>query len=118
MDVDDYWSIDSFLAGEEKVKTLIQCEVSDYGFMISEVKEDIEENEKIQMPLWIAKELYANEKVDLAVPKFFSQSYRNILLAGPTVSNIKEKTDYFYEIAFMLASVLKDEIRKSIMPVI
>ena len=54
----------------------------------------------------------------MVTPKFFSKSFRNTLTADSTVVNLKEKTEYFYEIAFILSSVLKEDHLDSIIPVV
>ena len=118
MDVDDYWSIDSLCTGEQKLKVSLLHGIKDYGYLNEENKEDLYKDNKIEMPLWLAIDLNACEKLDIATPKYFSTSFRNTIIADPTVINLKNKSEYFYETAFMLGSVMKQENLSIIMPVI
>jgi hypothetical protein len=51
--------------------------------------------------------------VNIAVPKYFSDQYKDTLMADPTVVNIKDKTAYFFEIANMLFPVMTESVTSS-----
>ncbi|CAI2379831.1 unnamed protein product [Moneuplotes crassus] len=118
MDTEDYWSIDTILAEEQKIKCSMLTSIHEYGHLCEAGKENLEEGDKLEMPLWLAKSLYSEEKVDIAIPKFFSTSFRETLAADSTIVLLKDKCNYFYENATILSEILKSEKLKEIIPVV
>jgi hypothetical protein len=51
---------------------------------------------KIEVPLWIAIPLAAQNIFTIKINKWFDKEYLNIAQAGPTVSNLKEKNSFYF----------------------
>ena len=118
MDVNDYWSIDAILTGQQKVKAISKANVIGYGSLAENTDDDLKPDQKMDLPLWLAKELYGLDKINLFTPKYFSEAYRQTLKADSTCVNLKDKSDYFYETAFVLGPVLKTESLTAIVPTV
>mmetsp|Transcript_23246 Transcript_23246/g.20613 ORF Transcript_23246/g.20613 Transcript_23246/m.20613 type:complete len:199 (+) Transcript_23246:12-608(+) len=118
MEADDYWSIDTILAEEQKVKVKLTQGIEGYGCLGEDSKESLDVGDQLELPLWLAKQLYDSQKLEIGLPKFFRKNFRDTLTADSTVLNLKTKSDYFYEIAFLLMGVLKDENIQDIIPVV
>ena len=118
MDVNDYWSIDAIIAGQQKMKAIAKSDITGYGELWEEGDEDVKVSQKMNLPLWLAEKLYGLDKIEMYTPKFFLEKYRDTLKADPTIVNLKEKSDYFYETALILGPVLKKENIVAIVPTV
>ena len=118
MEFEDYWNLDNILASEQKVKVNLTEGIEEYGHLGEESKDNLEEGDKLEMPLWLAKLLYSADKLDIATPKFFGKSFRDTLIADPTIINLQDKSTYFYEVSLFLSEVLGEEQINNIIPVI
>ena len=112
----DYWDVESLLAEEEPIKVEFLKPIPDYGHLISTSQQDLdpatavkEGTPKADIPLWLATELLEREIVNIGVPKYFSDQFKNSLQADPAYVNIKDKTSYFYEVALKLFPILTEE---------
>ena len=118
MNSNDYWSIDSILAEQQTIKAITITDISDYGYLSEERDKDLKQNQKIKLPLWLAKELHVNGKISIIIPAYLTKKYWDILKADPTIVNLKNKTNYFYDTLFKLGSLIKSEHIKTIVPTI
>ena len=118
MDVNDYWSIDAIIAGQQKMNAISKSDITGYGELWEEGNGDIKVSQKMNLPLWLAEKLYGLDRIEMYTPKFFLEKYRDTLKADPIIINIKEKSDYLYETALILGPVMKKEIIVAIVPTV
>ena len=118
MDVNDYWSIDVIVAGQQEIRVISKSDITGYGELWEEGGEDVKVSQKMNLPLWLAEKLYGLDRIEMYTPKFFLEKYRDTLKADPIIINIKEKSDYFYETALILGPVMKKEIIVAIVPTV
>ena len=75
---------------------------------------DLQSNAKINIPLWLAQDLKAHDYCKIDLPIIYSESFKNIALADPSVLDLPSKSRYFYELGMMLADkvAITDNKRK------
>ena len=71
--------------------------------------ETLESGTKVTFPLWLANILCTRGFATVEIPPFFSESYKESLLADPTILNLQDKSDYYYELGGKLAEFLQDD---------
>lgn len=102
-----YWDIDDFLAEEEPVTIEIARDLKGLGTIEpSSEKFDLEEGTRMTQPLWLALAMVSREMANVAVPKYFEESYRNTLEADPRIISLRERSHYFFEVGSKLNTVL------------
>lgn len=72
-------------------------------------KKDIDESETVELPLWLAEPLQEGRIGIIDLPRAFSASVRDQLLAAPTTVRLRDKSPYFYETGLRLASQCSSE---------
>lgn len=82
----DYLSMESALALGQKVTCYFLRPVTGLGFIdpASEMK-DISAGTKLELPLWLARVLYARKMISIEVPTQYGERQRDIFEAGATV---------------------------------
>ena len=114
MDVEvfNYWNIDNIIAEEEKVMVKFRASAKGLGFLdlskTGNQTEDLESGDEVQLPLWLASTFASRRFVDIQLPNYLSLQFKSSLVADPEVINLKQKSEYFYEIGIMLAHTLSE----------
>ncbi|KAI0771514.1 GINS complex Psf3 component [Trametes elegans] len=80
---DDYYSIDSILAENQKIQCTFKVDVPDMGHLDGGKAGDIKALSKVQIPLWMAYILIYSDHADFTIPSPFSARVRNALNAEP-----------------------------------
>ncbi|KAI0751281.1 GINS complex Psf3 component [Daedaleopsis nitida] len=80
---DDYYSIESILAENQKIQCTFKTDVLDMGHLDGGKTGDIKALIKVQIPLWMAYILIYSDYADFAIPPPFSARVRNALNAEP-----------------------------------
>ncbi len=113
MDDENYWDIDDILAGEEKITVKFNHDCYKLSRLDQNLKEkpeeDITEGTVLELPIWLAIKLSQGECVSIIIPHIFRENFKNIILADPTVINLREKTQYYYAVAFKIKDHIDDE---------
>ncbi|ETW84241.1 hypothetical protein HETIRDRAFT_415948 [Heterobasidion irregulare TC 32-1] len=78
---DDYYSIESILAENQKVQCTFKVDIPDMGHLDGGKERDIKAQSKIQLPLWMAYILIYSDYADFTIPAPFSSRVRNALNA-------------------------------------
>ena len=94
------------LAEEEILKVEFVQNIKNYGVITEEKLQDANKGQKSLLPVWLSTELFQRQIVNIAIPKYFSDQFKDTLLADPTVVSIKEKTPYFYELSEILFPIM------------
>ena len=77
------------------------------GKRTSRLNGDLERGSKVELPLWLALSLFDHNYISIQIPSWFGESFRQIALADPEVSNLKDKSLYFYEFGLKLADKIQ-----------
>ncbi|KAI0068899.1 GINS complex Psf3 component [Artomyces pyxidatus] len=78
---DDYYSIESILAENQKIQCTFKVDIPDMGHLDGGNERDIKAQSKIQLPLWIAYILIYSDYADFTIPSPFSARVKNALNA-------------------------------------
>ena len=110
VDNSKYWDIDDVLAEEEK----INCKFTEGSYQNSSLDPnlppnlDIEKDAAMEIPLWLALALARPGIVEIEIPRFYKEQFKNTLEAGPNVINLRDKTPYYYEVGMKLVEYIGD----------
>jgi hypothetical protein len=104
-----YWDIDDILADEEPIMVQVTKTIKGAGFLNPESEElDLNEHTRFTIPLWLAENMATRELAKIEVPKIFGESYLNILEADPRIISLKDRSNYFFEVATKLNDFIQD----------
>ncbi|KAF8484506.1 GINS complex Psf3 component [Russula ochroleuca] len=78
---DDYYSIDSILSENQKIRCTFKVDIPDMGHLDGGHERDIKAQSKVQLPLWLAFILIYSDYADFTIPSPFSSRVRNALNA-------------------------------------
>jgi GINS complex subunit 3 len=74
----------------------------------------VEEGARLELPLWMAERLAAGQFVGVELPRNFSGSVRDALLAAPKSARLRERSPFFYEAGLRLAGLSHLEEARSL----
>ncbi|KAL4472859.1 hypothetical protein ABPG72_020593 [Tetrahymena utriculariae] len=120
-----YYDIDDILSEDEKVNVKFNEICVGIGFLDQHQEfsdgKDIPKGTVLEMPFWLGVQLAQTISVSkqsnfeedtpiavLEIPKIYRSQFQNSLLADPTVINLREKSNYFYEFGLKMAEYLED----------
>ena len=106
-----YWDIDDILAEEEKINVVVDKSSYRNGSLnpnCQDPEADLEKGSVLEIPLWLALFLAQIEMVEIEIPRFYRENFKNTLLADPTHVNLREKTPFYYEIGLKLCKLIND----------
>ncbi|KAI0092587.1 GINS complex Psf3 component [Irpex rosettiformis] len=78
---DDYYSIESILAENQKIQCTFKIDIPDMGHLDGGRERDIKALSKIQIPMWMAYILIYSDYADFNIPSPFQARVRNALNA-------------------------------------
>jgi len=113
-----YLDIDQILYEEERVPCVLQVDAYQMGFLdpsannnsnnnSNSLYDDLPENTRIELPLWLV--LALNNFVEIELPKHYNKKMRDEILAGADNINLKEFSNYFFEVGTNLAFKLEND---------
>ncbi|KAI0723463.1 GINS complex, Psf3 component [Earliella scabrosa] len=109
---DDYYSIESILAENQKIQCTFKTDVLDMGHLDGGKAGDIKQGSKVQIPLWMAYILIYSDYADFTIPPPFSARVRNALNAEPKsvrLSALVGQGGPWYGFGRMIMRLLNDE---------
>ena len=97
-----YFSLDDILASQERIPLTIKQNIPQLGFLDpqSHYQEDatvLLTGTTLELPLWMAKDFKAKNRAKLDLPKTWSLSQRQIIIADPNVVDLHKLGPYFYQ---------------------
>ena len=126
-----YLDIDQILYEEERIPCVLQVDAYQMGFLDPSINntnnnnnnnsnndnnnifDDLPENTRIELPLWLV--LALNNFVQIELPKHYNKKMRDEILAGADNINLKEFSNYFFEVGTNLAFKLdSDDLKVSL----
>ncbi|KAJ1437630.1 hypothetical protein B484DRAFT_445063 [Ochromonadaceae sp. CCMP2298] len=111
-----YLDIDTILSEEERIPATFIVEAPGLGHLDNSIdSEDLPEQSRIEMPLWLAMAFAKRGMVTLELPKHFEKKMREEILAGAQNIDLREFSFYFFEVGSTLAVEMKNEdLRQSL----
>lgn len=107
---DNYFDIKDILSLSQRVSaTFLDC-MPRLGFLDPSAEcEDISSGTKLELPLWLAKELHSDGFIAINVPKGYNQTYREILEADANCVNLHKLSPNYYQFGQHLSHMSLDE---------
>lgn len=96
----DYFDIDDIIATQGRIPSKLEAQIYNLGFLDpSSEGNDLQAGAKLELPLWLAKELCNRRRkiVTVDIPKAYKDSYREIFKADASVVDLHRLGPYFYE---------------------
>jgi len=107
-----YFSLEDILASQTRVPCKTEISMANCGFLdSSQETEDLPAGSQIELPLWTAKIFSKRNRpfVSVQLPKLYSESYREVLKADPTVVDLNKMGPQYYQSALQLCALTKEE---------
>ncbi|XP_020593033.1 DNA replication complex GINS protein PSF3-like isoform X1 [Phalaenopsis equestris] len=105
-----YYDIDDILLEEEPISVIFQIGANGVGLLDpSSETNSIEKSAKVDMPFWLAHELYLRQAVSINVPHCFSQKTRKEIQADAACVDLRFRSPYFYELGCKLLPLVTDK---------
>ena len=93
-----YLDIDDILAESERISCEFTTDLFGLGILDpSTDSKSISEGTKLELPLWLAKDLYQKGWINVDTPKGYNEAYRELLNADPTVVDLHKLGPNFYK---------------------
>ncbi|OCH93561.1 GINS complex, Psf3 component [Obba rivulosa] len=118
---DDYYSIESILAENQKIQCTFKIDVPDMGHLDGGNERDIKALSKVQVPLWMAYILIYSDYADFTIPPPFSARVRSALNAearSVRLSNLVGQAGLWYGFGRMIMRLLNDDVAKEMSDVL
>ena len=102
----DYLDIDSIIAVNTKVTTKMESTVCKLGFIDPACdSENIVKNTKLELPIWLTRELYNDGLATFELPKGYNESFRQVLEADANVVDLHRLGPNYYRLGQFLAAL-------------
>ncbi|KAG7445875.1 uncharacterized protein BT62DRAFT_932219 [Guyanagaster necrorhizus] len=109
---DDYFSIDSILADNQKIQCIFNKEIPDLGHLWGGSERDIAAQGKYQIPMWMAYIVIYSDWAEFNIPTPFGNRVRNALNAEPRsvrLSSLVGAGGLWYGFGKTIMDMLSDE---------
>ncbi|XP_068669401.1 DNA replication complex GINS protein PSF3-like [Aristolochia californica] len=105
----NYYNIDDILMEEELVSVVFQVGANGVGLLDPGCEtNDVEKGAKVDLPFWLAHELYSRQVVSINVPTCFSQKTWKEVQADAACVDLRSRCPYFYELGCRVAPLVGD----------
>ena len=102
-----YYDIDAILAEHERLTCTFRYPAMDCGPLDPSVTEpDLDTSHRVDLPLWLASALYAEDQVSVDCPFFLSRTFRQTLQAGASSINLRLHCPFFYVLGWKVVPML------------
>ncbi|CAG2181498.1 unnamed protein product, partial [Oppiella nova] len=107
----NYLDIDDIMANSQRVVTTFLQRVPGVGPVLDPNTDlpDVKVGAKLELPLWLARELHSESLVDVQAPKGFNRTYREILEADANCVDLHKLCPNYYRLGGHLARMALDE---------
>ncbi|XP_073118289.1 DNA replication complex GINS protein PSF3 [Elaeis guineensis] len=105
-----YYDIDDIIMEEEPISVVFQVGAHGVGLLDpgSETN-NVENGAKVDLPFWLAHELYLRQAVSISVPACFSQKTRKEIQADAACVDLRIRCPYFYELGCKIVPLVSDK---------
>ncbi|XP_077214768.1 DNA replication complex GINS protein PSF3-like isoform X1 [Tasmannia lanceolata] len=104
-----YYDIDDIMMEEELISVAFQVGASGVGLLDpgSETN-SVEQGAKVDLPFWLAHELYLRQAVSVNVPACFNQKTWKEIQADAACVDLRSRCPYFYELGCKIVPLVTD----------
>ncbi|XP_024525005.1 DNA replication complex GINS protein PSF3 isoform X1 [Selaginella moellendorffii] len=104
-----YFDLDDILAEEEPVGVQFRVAAAGVGILDPSAEENqVEVGSKVELPFWLAQELWYSQAVSLKLPNFYNERIRKEVKADPGCVDLRSRCPYFYELGCKLVPLAQD----------
>ncbi|XP_044507830.1 DNA replication complex GINS protein PSF3-like [Mangifera indica] len=104
----NYYDLDDILIEEELVPVVFHKSANGVKVDPSAEKDCVEEGAKVELPFWLAQELYLRQAVSINVPACFNQKTRREIQADAANVDLRSRCQFFYEFGCKIAPLVGD----------
>ncbi|KAI8638397.1 DNA replication complex GINS protein psf3 [Parasitella parasitica] len=109
MELDEYYSIDSILAEQQRIPCIALHDYSKEANLHGDQSE-VKRGSRVELPYWIAKPMAQfTSLISIELPKTYNTKVRNALDAGATNVDLKMLCPYFYLFGKKLLDLVVDD---------
>eukprot|EP01031_Cornospumella_fuschlensis_P029507 gene29507-35615_t len=109
-----FLDLDTLLSEEERVPCVFKLEIPGLGFLDpNNDHSTLPAGARVELPLWMAQVLFRKGMITMDLPKHFDRKMRDNIAAGASNLNLKEYSNYFYEVGMLIANLLNDSDLKN-----
>lgn len=104
-----YYDLDDLFAEEEPLSVIFRVAANGVGILDpSSEDNNVEQGAKIDLPLWLAHDLFQRQAVLINLPNFFNKRLRKEMQADPGCVDLRTRCPYFYEVGCKLTPLTND----------
>ncbi|KAI5079260.1 hypothetical protein GOP47_0004739 [Adiantum capillus-veneris] len=104
-----YYDLEDLLAEEEPVSVLFRVAADGVGILDpSSEDNNVEQGAKVDLPLWLAQDLFQRQAAFINLPSYFNQRVRKEMQADPGCVDIRSRCPYFYGVGCKLVPLTND----------
>ena len=105
-----YLDIDQILSEGERVPCKFLVGAEELGHLdITNDDENLPEDTKVELPLWLAGTFAEKNMVEIELPKHFGKKMHDAILAGAAPISLKDFSHYYFDVGQQLAILLRDQ---------
>ena len=107
--------IDRLLSEGERVPCVFNQDAEGLGHLDTTSEDQtLPQGSKVELPLWLAKDLAQLNFVRIELPKHYGSKMRDAIFAGAAPINLKDFSHYYFDVGLDLATLLDDDdLRKA-----
>ena len=112
-DSSEYLDINDILAVSVKATCRVVQPLHKMGFIDCSAEDnDLPRGTKLELPLWMASQLLEFGIINMELPRGYTEAYREVLDADPTVVNLQKLGPNFYQTGRHLCRIYPDESKQ------
>ncbi|XP_020089152.1 probable DNA replication complex GINS protein PSF3 [Ananas comosus] len=105
-----YYDINDILMEEEPIAVVFQVGANGVGLLDPGAETNsVEKGAKVDLPFWLAHELYLRQAVSISIPACFGQKTRKEIQADAACVDLRIRCPYFYELGCKIVPLVSDK---------
>ncbi|KMZ66149.1 DNA replication complex GINS protein PSF3 [Zostera marina] len=105
-----YYDLDDIITEDEGTSVIFQVGANGVGLLDpSSENNNVEKGSKVDLPFWLAHELYLRKAVTINFPACFNQKIRKEIQADAACVDLKIQCPYFYEFGCKIIPLTGDK---------
>lgn len=112
MDFDEdfnYLDLDDILAQTRTINCIFLLKIPGLEFLSPANSQDIVPNAELLLPFWMAKTLYTYSMIDIELPIYYNEKFREILQAEADVVDLHKAGPYYYAFGKLLMNLKREK---------
>lgn len=105
----DYLDLDDILAQTQTVNCTFLINIPDLEFLSPNNSQDATQGSKLLLPFWMAKTLYTYSMIDIELPRYYKNNFRDILIADPDVVDLRRAGPHYYQFGKLLMGLRREK---------